>query len=85
MDYMTRIVYAAGLLAKNLHKGQTDKGGNDYFESHFLKVSSEGLDWKEKVVGFLHDAVEDCNVTVDEVMAMLDAKILEGVDNPKES
>jgi len=85
MGYMTKIVYAAGLLAKELHRGQTDKGGNDYFESHLLKVSSKGFDWKEKVVGFLHDAAEDCNVTVDDVMAMLDAKVSEVVDNPKGS
>lgn len=85
MGYMTKIVYAAGLLAKELHRGQTDKGGNDYFESHLLKVSAKGFDWKEKVVGFLHDAAEDCNVTVDDVMAMLDAKVSEVVDNPKGS
>jgi len=85
MGYMTRIVYAAGLLAKELHRGQTDKGGNDYFESHLLKVASKGFDWKEKVVGFLHDAAEDCNVSVGDVMAMLDAKVSEVVDNPKES
>ncbi len=85
MGYMTRIVYAAGLLAKDLHKGQTDKGGNDYFESHLLKVASDGFDWKEKVVGFLHDAAEDCNVTVDEVMAMFNTKVLKVANNPKES
>lgn len=85
MGYMTKIVYAAGLLAKELHRGQTDKGGNDYFESHLLKVSSSGVDWKEKVVGFLHDAAEDCNVTVEEVMVMLDAKVSEVADNPKEN
>ncbi|MDE6522369.1 MAG: hypothetical protein K2L17_06080, partial [Muribaculaceae bacterium] len=33
MGYMTKIVYAAGLVAKDLHKGQHDKGGHDYFES----------------------------------------------------
>ena len=85
MGYMTKIVYAAGLVAKELHKDQTDKGGNDYFESHLLKVSSSGFDWKEKVVGFLHDAAEDCNVTVEEIMAMLDAKVSEVVNNPKEN
>lgn len=84
MGYMTKIVYAAGLVAQKLHKGQTDKGGNDYFESHLLKVADLGFDWKEKVVGFLHDASEDCNVTVDDVMNLLDAEILRVVDNPKE-
>lgn len=84
MGYMTRIVYAAGLVAKKLHKGQTDKGGHDYFESHLLKVADSGFDWKEKVVGFLHDASEDCNVTVEEVMNLLDAEISRVVDKPKE-
>ena len=85
MGYMTKIVYAAGLVANDLHKGQHDKGGNDYFESHLIKVASAGFDWKEKVVGFLHDAAEDCDVTVDDVLKMLDAKVLEVVDNPKGS
>lgn len=84
MGYMTKIVYAAGLVAQKLHKGQTDKGGNEYFESHLLKVADLGFDWKEKVVGFLHDASEDCNMTVDDVMNLLDEEILRVVDNPKE-
>ncbi len=84
MGYMTKIVYAAGLVAQKLHKGQVDKGGNDYFESHLLKVASSGYDWKEKVVGFLHDASEDCNVTVEDVMNLLYEEISRVVDNPKE-
>lgn len=82
---ITKIVYAAGLVAQKLHKGQTDKGGNDYFESHLLKVASSGIDGKEKVVGFLHDAAEDCGVTVDDVMEMLDAEVSRMAGNPKES
>lgn len=85
MGNMSKIVYAAGLVAKNLHKGQHDKGGHDYFESHLLKVALAGFDWKEKVVGFLHDAAEDCDVTVEDVMKMLDIKVSEVVDNPKEN
>lgn len=85
MGYRTKIVYAAGLVARDLHKGQVDKGGNDYFKSHLLTVASYGFDWKEKVVGFLHDAVEDCNVTVEDVMKMLDVKVAEVAANPKGS
>lgn len=84
MGYMTKIVYAAGLVAHKLHKGQTDKGGHDYFESHLLKVADAGFDWKEKIVGFLHDASEDCDVTVDDVMHLLDEEISRVVANPKE-
>lgn len=84
MGYMTKIVYAAGLVAQKLHTGQTDKGGHNYFNSHLLKVASSGFDWKEKVVGFLHDASEDCNVMVEDVMNLLDQEISRIVDNPKE-
>ena len=85
MGYMTKIIYAAGLVAQRLHKGQMDKGGNDYFESHLLKVASSGYDWKEKVVGFLHDVSEDCYVTVEDVMNLLDKEISRILDNPKEN
>lgn len=85
MGYMTKIVYAAGLVAKKLHKGQIDKGGHGYFESHLLKVASSGYDWKEKVVGFLHDASEDCDVTVEDVMNLLDEEISKILDNPNEN
>lgn len=84
MGYMTKIVYAAGLVAQQLHKGQVDKGGHNYFESHLLKVADVGFDWKEKVVGFLHDASEDCNVTIEDVMNLLDVEISRVIDNPKE-
>ena len=84
MGYMTEIVYAAGLVAQKLHKGHVDKGGHDYFESHLLKVADAGFDWKEKVVGFLHDASEDCDVTVEDVMDLLNVEISKVVDNPKE-
>ena len=83
--YMAKIVYAAGLVAQKLHKGQRDKGGNDYFESHLLKVAASGFDWKEMVVGFLHDAAEDCGVTEEDVMNLLDEEISEVADNPKEN
>lgn len=81
---MTKIVYAAGLVAQKLHKGQTDKAGHDYFEYHLLKVADAGFDWKEKVVGFLHDASEDCDVTVEDVMHLLDAEISKILEKPKE-
>lgn len=85
MGYMTKIVYAAGLVAQKLHKGQTDKGGHDYFESHLLKVATRGFDWKEKVVGFLHDAAEDCDITVAEVIEQLDTEISRITYHPKEN
>lgn len=75
LGYKNRIVLAAGLLAQELHAGQKDKGGNDYFESHLLKVGNHGHSWKEKVVGFLHDTAEDTPNTVDDVVRQLITKV----------
>lgn len=82
LGYKTIIVFAAGLLARKLHTGQKDKGGNDYFSSHLLKVGTSGYDWKEKVVGFLHDASEDTLVTVPQLMKMLTDKTTELMASP---
>lgn len=84
LGYKATIVYAAGLLAKQLHAGQKDKGGNDYFTSHLLPVGVAGFDWKEKVVGFLHDAAEDTPHSVDDIIGMLKDKTEEIVNAPEE-
>lgn len=65
------MVYADYLTAKKIHEGQLDKGGNDYFTSHLLKVGSAGFDWKEKVVGLLHNAAEDTEYDEDAVILMI--------------
>lgn len=36
-------------------------------------------------MGFLHDAAEDCDVTVEDVVKILDDKVSRVVDNPKEN
>ena len=63
LGYWTPAVIAAGMVAREVHQGQKDKGGNDYFESHLLPVAQSGFTWKEKIVGFLHDAIEDTDYT----------------------
>jgi len=68
LGYWTPVAIAAAFVARELHRGQKDKGGNDYFTSHLLDVGSRGFSWKEMVVGFLHDATEDTPYTVDEVV-----------------
>ncbi len=59
LGYWTPVAIAAAFVARELHSGQKDKGGNDYFTSHLFAVGSRGYDWKEQTVGFLHDAAED--------------------------
>ena len=74
LGYKTHIVFAAGLLAKELHAGQKDKGGNDYFTSHLMKVGLARNFWKEQVCGFLHDATEDTGISLDELLKRLQRK-----------
>ncbi|MBO7595954.1 MAG: phosphohydrolase [Bacteroidales bacterium] len=72
------------MLAKQLHSGQKDKGGNDYFTSHLLQVGKSGLDWKEKVVGFLHDAAEDTDIDVPTIIARLKEQENIWLNNPED-
>ena len=45
-------------IAKEAHKGQLDKSGKDYI-GHPLRVMEMGKTEEEKIVGVLHDVVED--------------------------
>ena len=45
-------------IAREAHLGQRDKAGNDYI-NHPLRVMEMGRTVEEKIVGVLHDVVED--------------------------
>ena len=49
-------------IATEAHKGQFDKSGKDYIE-HPLRVMEMGKTEEEKIVGVLHDVVEDTDWT----------------------
>ena len=49
-------------IATEAHKGQYDKAGNDYI-GHPLRVMEMGTTENEKIVGVLHDVVEDTDWT----------------------
>ena len=46
-------------LAQKAHKGQTDKFGTPYI-GHVMRVMNAGNTYDEKIVGALHDVLEDC-------------------------
>ena len=71
------VVEAAAQLARQLHQGQLDKAGKDYFEGHLTTVAEAGRDWKEKTVGYLHDAAEDTYHSVPQVMQKLKETLAE--------
>ena len=45
-------------IAREAHRGQRDKAGNEYI-NHPLRVMEMGRTVEEKIVGVLHDVVED--------------------------
>ena len=49
-------------IARNAHDGQFDKASMDYI-NHPLRVMEKGLTENEKIVGVLHDVVEDSDWT----------------------
>ena len=71
MGYKIHTAYVAARLAKELHKGQVDKAGKDYFEGHLAMVGGRGYDWKQKTVGFLHDVAEDTSYSVKDIIRFL--------------
>ena len=69
------IVQSAADIACQLHKGQKDKAGVDYFTGHLSAVAKMGNTWQEQVVGYLYDASEDTSNSVEEVLNLLDEKL----------
>lgn len=51
-------------IATEAHKGQVDKAGNEYI-GHPLRVMEMGNTEEEKIVGVLHDVVEDTDWSFD--------------------
>lgn len=68
------LVEEARLLAQNIHIRQKDKTGVDYFSGHLTTVGESGCTWKDKIVGYLHDAAEDTEYSVEKIMEMLQTK-----------
>ena len=55
-------------IATEAHKGQLDKSGKDYI-GHPLRVMEMGRSEQEKIVGVLHDVVEDTDWTFERLAA----------------
>lgn len=73
---MSSIDTAIGIAVK-AHKGQTDRDGEAYI-LHPLAVGLMGKTDEERMAGFLHDVLEDSDITVGD---MLEAGIPESVVN----
>jgi (p)ppGpp synthase/HD superfamily hydrolase len=78
---MKNLLDIAIKIAVNAHSGQIDKGGQPYI-LHPLRVMFSLDTEKEKIVGVLHDVIEDTNITYEYlIMNGFDGEteILEGI------
>lgn len=65
-------------IATNAHKGQFDKVGKEYI-NHPITVSSMCKSNKAKIVGLLHDVVEDTDITLDYLKQFFTEDIIEAI------
>ena len=63
---MTQTLERAIAIAAAAHEGQVDKGGAPYI-LHPLKVMLRVNTLEERIVAVLHDVVEDCGVSFDDL------------------
>ena len=65
-------------IAKKAHAGQVDKAGKDYI-LHPMTVTSYMDTDTEKAVAYLHDILEDTNITVDQLRNQFPKEIVDTV------
>ncbi|MBC3207550.1 HD domain-containing protein [Pseudomonas sp. SWRI111] len=63
---MVQTLERAIAIAATAHAGQVDKGGAPYI-LHPLKVMMRMTTLEERIVAVLHDMVEDCGVSLDDL------------------
>lgn len=62
-------------LAKEKFKGITDKAGKDYFDGHLTSVAENTTTIQGEIVAYLHDIIEDTDVTYEELSEMFGNQI----------
>jgi (p)ppGpp synthase/HD superfamily hydrolase len=63
---MTQTLERAIAISATAHEGQVDKGGSPYI-LHPLKVMLRVTTLEERIVAVLHDVVEDCGISLDDL------------------
>ena len=64
---MDQLLARAISIALEAHRGATDKAGMPY-AGHIMRVMQAGKTYDEKIVGVLHDLVEDTDWTFDRLL-----------------
>ena len=66
-------------IARSAHAGQKDKGGHDYINHPAFVAGHVDTD-EEKIVGWLHDVLEDTEVSSEYLREIFGDKILDALD-----
>ena len=80
---MTNRIQQAKELALKIHANQTDKAGAPYIhhlEAVASKLAEQGEDEDVIIVGWLHDSIEDTDITLDEIQHLFGDVISTAVD-----
>lgn len=78
------LVSRAKKLARTAHAGQVDKQSRDYFDAHLTPIAEALSLWgpEHEALGWLHDIVEDTDVTLDDLRAAgFSEELVSGVDS----
>jgi len=79
LDKLTELERKAFDIAHKAHFGQIDKAGNDYIH-HPIAVAMGCTTEKSRIVGFLHDVVEDTDVTLGDLAKEFDSDIITAIN-----
>jgi (p)ppGpp synthase/HD superfamily hydrolase len=76
------MINQAKKLSKDAHSGMKDQAGVDYFSGHVSHVAGRAKKYGEVygVVGYLHDVVEDTNVTLKDIRDQFGDEVADAVD-----
>ena len=67
-ELSAQLLDKAAMICVAKHCGQRDKMGCSYFQ-HPMRVAMRCVTDEQKMVALLHDVIEDCDVTADNLLA----------------
>ena len=66
-EQAAKLLDKAALICVSKHSGQRDKVGEAYFQ-HPMRVAMRCATAEQKMVALLHDVIEDCGVTAEDLL-----------------
>lgn len=75
---MSKMLEDAIQLAEKYFKDSVDKGGHPYMD-HLISVMNGCKTENSKIVGVLHDIIEDTNVTISELESILHENLIKAI------